>query len=49
MRIKGLILFAVMVVVTAIYLAGERFGCSGRSNTVGESSRAVPAPSFEKK
>jgi hypothetical protein len=44
MRIKGLVLLAVMIVVTVIYLAGENFGCSGRAKSNGR-----PAPSSEKK
>jgi hypothetical protein len=49
MRIKGLVLLAVMVVVTVIYLAGENFGCSGRSRSDGKPARDVPAVSTEKK
>jgi hypothetical protein len=49
MRIKGLVLFAVMIVVTVIYLLGENFSCSGRPKGAGGPDRDVPAPSAEKK
>jgi hypothetical protein len=44
MRIKGLVLLGVMIVVTVIYLAGGKFGCSGWAKSNGR-----PAPSSEKK
>lgn len=49
MRIKGLVLLAVMIVVTVLYLAGENFGCSGPSKSNGKPARDIPAPAADKK
>jgi hypothetical protein len=49
MKIKGLVLLAVMIVVTVLYLVGENFGCSGRSKSDVKSVRDVPVSSAEKK
>lgn len=49
MKIKGLVLLAVMIVVTFIYLAGEQFRCSGPSRTDVTPVREAPPASAEKK